>query len=605
MIRSMELAARAGTRRALEAASFPEAFQVIAEQHAERVAVRTLGDAFTMTWGEYAQRVERTAAGLAALGLGPGDSLALMLVNRPEFHWVDTAALHLGAIPFSIYNTSAPEQIEYLLGDAGNRIIVTESAFLERVLAAKPTVSSLEHVLLVDGPADGALALDEVEASGGDGFDLEAHWRAVAPDDLLTLIYTSGTTGPPKGVELTHGSMLAALRSYERAYPLPEPGRMISYLPMAHIAERWWSHYHSLAHGDAITCVPDPAGVVEALADARPTRFLGVPRVWEKIKSALEASMASEPDDQKRRALQRAVELGLRKVRAQQAGEELTADLLSEYEQADELLLSKIRTRLGLDRVLLAGIGAAPSPVEVLEFFHALGIDLCEGWAMSETSAAGAINVPGEAKLGTVGRPLPGVELRLDDDGELLVRGDNVMLGYRNMPDKTREVIDEHGWLRTGDIAEIDEDGYVSIVDRKKELIISAAGKNMSPANIEARLKSSHPLIGQAVAIGDGRPYNTALLVLDPDACATFAREHRLADGSAAALAGDARVDAAVAAAIDEANSHLSRVEQIKRFTVLDTDWEPGGDELTPTMKLKRKPIAEKYAGEIEQLYSG
>jgi long-chain acyl-CoA synthetase len=268
-------------------------------------------------------------------------------------------------------------------------------------------------------------------------------------------------------------------------------------------------------------------------------------------------------------------------------------DVGDEYAKADELVLSKIRARLGLDQVESVNVGAAPTPPEVIEFFHALGIPLAELWGMSETSGYGACNPPDRIKIGTIGPPAPGAEIKLAEDGEVLIRGSFVMTGYRNQPEKTREALDDDGWLHTGDIGEFDEDGYLKLVDRKKELIISAGGKNMSPANIEAKLKASSPVIGQAIAIGDGKPYNVALVTPDPDVAPAFEQQH----GRDALLAEVKR-------GIEAANEKLARVEQIKKFKLLDEDWQPGGDELTPTMKLKRKPIHEKYASEIEELYA-
>jgi len=361
---------------------------------------------------------------------------------------------------------------------------------------------------------------------------------------------------------------------------------------MAHIAERGFSHYHGIPRGYSVTSVADPAAIFGALGDIRPTRFVGVPRVWEKLKAALEAGMAAEADEAKRAAVQWAFDVGRRRVRAEQAGEPVDAELAAESARADELVFAPLRRMLGFEELDLAFVGAAPTPVEVLEFFFAIGIEICEVWGMSETSAVITANPRGQMRIGTVGRVLPTAELRLAQDGEILVRGPMVMPGYRNAPDKTAEVLDADGWLATGDIGTLDADGYLRIVDRKKELIINAAGKNMSPANIEARLKAASPLVGQAVCIGDRRPYNVALIVLDPD-------------GAAGRDPGDPATVADVQAAVDRANAQLSRVEQIKKFTILEGDWAPGGDELTPTMKLKRKPIAEKYAAQIEALYAG
>jgi long-subunit acyl-CoA synthetase (AMP-forming) len=478
-------------------------------------------------------RVRELAAGLAALGLARGETIGLMLVNRPEFHLVDTAALHLGAVPFSLYNSSSSEEIEYLLRDSGARIVVTEQAFLPQI----ERVPTVEHVFAVDGTP----SLSDLTAHGAPDFDFDAHWRAVQPADLLTLIYTSGTTGPPKGVQITHANYLAELRAFDGLDEF-RAGRVVSYFPMAHIAERVVSHYHAIAYGHTVTCCPDPKLVFDYLPEVRPTFFFAVPRIWEKLKAALEPHVAAGIDG------------------------------------------AALRAHIGLDEAEHVLVGAAPSTIEVLEFFRNLEIEILEVWGLSETTGLATANPPGRAKLGTVGPPATGVELRLDDDGEILVRGAIVMAGYRNQPAKTAEAIDPDGWFRTGDVGELDEDGYLRIIDRKKEIIISAAGRNMSPANIEARIKGASSLIGQVCVIGDRRPYNVALIVVDPDA----------RDGSG---------EAAIADAIDRANARLSRPEQIKNFRILETDWTPAGDELTPTLKLKRRAIEQKYAAEIDALY--
>jgi long-chain acyl-CoA synthetase len=480
-------ASRTGRPAGLDASTMAEAFQATARAHPERVALRTKGDEFSMTWGEYADKVRSLTAGLAALGLERGGALAIMLTNRPEFHFFDSAALHLGATPFSVYNTYTGDQIAYQVKDAEARILVTEQAFLDRVQG----IEGIEHLIVVDaGGRDEALTIDDVDAEGDPEFDFEAAWRAVEPDDTLTLIYTSGTTGPPKGVQLTHANEISAVRGFNEVIPFPDEGRVISWLPMAHIAERTASHYLPLMVGFGTTCCPDPRQVVAYLAEVHPTWFFAVPRIWEKLKAAMEAGIAAEQDEAKRQATQWALEVGLKKVRAEQAGEEVPAELADEYAKADELVLSKIRGRLGFDQVEAVNVGAAPTPYEVIEFFHALGIPLAELWGMSETSAYGACNPPERIKIGTVGPPAPNAEIRLADDGEVLMRGPMVMTGYRNQPEKTREALDEDGWLHTGDVGEFDEDGYLKIVDRKKELIINAAGKNMSPANIEAKVKA-------------------------------------------------------------------------------------------------------------------
>ena len=578
-----------------------EAFQLTAAEHPDRMALRLKDDAFTMTWGEYSDKVRDVAAGLAGLGLDRGGTLALMLTNRPEFHFFDAAALHLGATPFSIYNTYAGEQIQFQVEDAGARILVTEKAFLDRV---RP-VAGIEHLVVVDADdLDEALTVADVEATGDPEFDFEAAWRAVEPDDILTLIYTSGTTGPPKGVQLTHRNQITAVQGFDDVIAFPDDGRVISWLPMAHIAERACSHYLPMMLGFTTTCCPNPREVVAYLSEVRPTWFFAVPRIYEKLKAAMEAGIAAEQDEAKRQATQWALEVGLRKLRLEQAGEEVPEELAQEYAKADELVLSTIRDRLGLDQIESINVGAAPTPREVIEFFHAIGISLAELWGMSETTGYGACNPPDRIKIGTVGPPAPGAEIKLADDGEVLMRGPMVTPGYRNQPEKTREAFDEEGWLHTGDVGELDEDGYLKIVDRKKELIINAGGKNMSPANIEAKVKAASPLIGQVVAIGDMRPYNVALITLDPDVAPGFAAQHGI-DAAPEVLAEHPAVLEEIQRGVDAANAHLGRVEQIKRFKVLPTDWQPGGEELTPTMKLRRKPIHDKYTEEIEALYAG
>ncbi len=564
----------------LEASTVAEAFQLTAEAHPDRVALRLKDDELALTWAEYADKVRRTAAGLAGLGLGRGRTMALMLTNRPEFHWFDAAALHLGATPFSVYNTYAPEQIQFQLEDAEARIVVTEKAFEDRFSG----LAGVEHLIVVDD--EGGI---DVESHAAPDFDFEAAWRAVRPEDILTLIYTSGTTGPPKGVQLTHSNLISAVQGFDDVISFPSDGRVVSWLPMAHIAERACSHYLPMLLGFTTTDCPDPRAVVLYLPEVRPSWFFAVPRIFEKLKAAIEAGVEAEEDAARKQATKWALDVGLRKVRLEQAGEPVPDELAAEHAKADELVLSKIRARLGLDAIESINVGAAPTPREVIEFFHAIGVPLAELWGMSETTGYGTCNPPDKIKIGTVGPPSPGVEIKLAEDGEVLIRGPVITPGYRNQPDKTSETIDTEGWLYTGDVGEFDEDGYLRIVDRKKELIINAGGKNMSPANIEAKVKAASPVIGQVIAIGDMRPYNVALITLDPDVAPMYDGEALLAE---------------VERGVTAANEGLARVEQIKKYKVLDVDWEPGGDELTPTMKLKRKPIHAKYEKEIEALYA-
>src|SRR3954454_2735599 len=596
--------AERGTERpaALDAKTACEAFQATASAHPDRAAIRTKGDEFTCTWGDYAARARQITAGLAASGVTKGDTVALMLTNRPEFHFADAGVMHLGATPFSIYNTYTVEQIEHLIGDAESKVIITEQAHVDTVLAAAKACDSVEEVVVVDGDApEGTIALDELIERGSDDFDFDATWRSVEPDDVLTLIYTSGTTGPPKGVQITHANICETVRSYDDIIDFPDGGRIVSYLPMAHVAERNVSHYLPMLCGFTITCCPDAREVMSYLPEVKPTWFFAVPRIWEKLKAGLEQMLASAPEEQQA-ASKAALDAALEKVRLEQAGEEVPAELAEKVAKADKEMFSHLRSHLGLDEVEACNVGAAPTPPEVIEFFHALGIPLAELWGMSETTGAGTCNPPDRIKIGTIGPPAPNVDIKLAEDGEILVKGPVVMKGYRNLPEKTAETFTDDGYLLTGDIGEFDDDGYLKIIDRKKELIINAAGKNMSPANIEARLKQI-PLVSQAVAIGDKRKFISALLTLDAEAVKAWAKKNGV-DGDPEALAENEDLSAEVEKGLEEANEHLARVEQVKKFKLLPADWEPGGDELTPTIKLKRKPIDEKYAPDIDSICS-
>jgi len=540
------------------AATLVQAFQSTAAERPEAVALRTSDGAVSLTWAQCAERVRRLAGGLAGLGVRAGDTVALMMSNRPEFNLVDTAALHLGAVPWSIYLTSSPSQIRFLLAGAGSRVVVCEREFAAPIRAALAG-SAVEHVITLD-------ELDVLPAAPPD-FDFEASWRAVPAGGPLTIIWTSGTTGEPKPVELSHHGMLEMTRAYTTLAGLPRGGRITSYLPNAHVADRWSAHYWWMMLGFEVTCVLDPTQIIAVLPSVRPTVWGSVPRVWEKLRAALEAQGITDP-----------------------------ATLPAAATAA-------VREKLGLDQVRFLIVGAAPLPAETLRYFAALGLPISEVWGMSETCGILTANPPGDLRYGTVGQPLAGVELRIAEDGEVLAKGPQVMRGYRGRPDLTAETIID-GWLHTGDIGRIDADGYLSIVDRKKELIINAAGKNMSPLAIELALKTAGSLIGQACAIGDRRPYTVALLVLDPEGARAWAAAHGRPDSDYAALAADPDLLADVGAEVALANTELSRVEQIKYWRLLPADWLPDGDELTPTMKMRRRVIGSKYAATIEELYT-
>jgi long-subunit acyl-CoA synthetase (AMP-forming) len=590
--------------RAVDAPTLTEALRRTASNNPDIVAVRWPDDSISLTWAQLLDRVDAVAGGLARLGVKRGDTVAIMLGNRPEFHIVDLAAVTIGATPFSIYTTYPAEEIEFLITDADARVAIVEQAFLPVVLKARETLPGLEHVIVIDGDApEGTLPLSDVEGSNPD-FDAAAAAAEVSPDDVLTLIYTSGTTGHPKGVQLSHHNIMFAVKSVQEIIHFEAGSRVVSWLPSAHIAERNAHHYIPIVYAGSITCCPNPREILSYLPQVHPTWFFAVPRIWEKLKAGLETMQAAQPEEQ-RAPMEAALKAAIERVRLRQRGEPVPDELEAQVASADEQMFSKLRAMLGLDQAIAVNVGAAPTPVEVVEFFHALGIELSELWGMSETCGAGTCNRPGHVKIGTVGPAAPGVELKLADDGEVLLRSEVVMLGYRNSPDKTAEAIDPDGWLHTGDIGEIDDEGFLKIVDRKKELIINAAGKNMSPANIEAALKTGSPLIGQAATIGDAKPYNTALIVLDADFAPQWAAQNGLSGTTLEELATDPKMIEAVQSGVDAANERLARVEQIKKFTVVKGDWLPGGDELTPTMKLKRKPIAAKYEAEIAAMYSG
>jgi long-chain acyl-CoA synthetase len=522
-----------------DVATVGEAFLAMAASRADHPAILDADLEVVLTWRDYGAQARRAATGLAALGLGRGDTVGLLLGNRPEFHVADVGAMLLGATPFSMYNTSAPEQLAHLIADARCRVVIAESALLPGLLAALELRSGVvDHVIVVG--SDSWTELLESE-------QLE-HPAAVKPSDLATLIYTSGTTGPPKGVELTHANILTVIAEIGVLVAIQPEQRTISYLPMAHIAERVCTHYLPMTLGFSVVCCPSPSAITSMLQRVHPHLFFSPPRWWEKQRAAIAADVAAGIDHH------------------------------------------EIRRRLGFGELMTAVTGAAPCPPGVIEFFGAIGIPLREVYGLSETTGLVSMAPASDVRPGTVGPPLPSAQVRLADDGELLVRGPLLMASYRNRPEATAEAIDADGWLHTGDIARIEADGHLRIVDRKKELIINAAGKNMSPANIEARLKEGSPLIGQAYAFGNDRPYKVALIVPDPAVAAPYAT--------------DADLRTEVQAGVDRANARLARVEQIKRFAILTEEWLPDSDELTPTMKLKRRPIAEKYASQIEGLYT-
>jgi long-chain acyl-CoA synthetase len=585
--------------------TIPEQFAETLDTRPDKVALRWRdGDEFReWTWADYGDGVARVAAGLRDLGVRHGDRVVLMMRNRPEFHVADTAVLLLGATPISIYNSSEPEQVQYLAGHCDASVAIVEDVgYLERFLKVRSDLPTLKHLAVIEDPDQLApgdvLRWDALRDASPLSIDAEV--GNSRPDDIVTVIYTSGTTGPPKGVVLDHDNMEWTLHSYTEALGIDPTGwRVVSYLPMAHIAERTVSHYMGIAAGYEVTTCPEPGQVVPYLVQTRPQYFFAVPRVWEKAHAALRAAIAA--DREKAAQFEQALEIGWQVSEANARGEGIPR----EYEELWPLVspaLAGLRAQIGLDQCEIAMTGAAPIPFEILRFFRGLGVPLSEVYGLSETSGP-MTWTPFRVKIGTVGPPLPGVEVTIADDGEVITRGGNVFRGYLNAPEKTAEVLDDDGWFHTGDIGILDDDNYLKIVDRKKELIITAGGKNISPANLEAALKAGS-LIGQACVIGDARPYVSALLVLDGEVAPGWAKAEGIDATDVADLASHPVVQAEVARQVDAANERFNQAEKVKRWTLLVDEWTPDSEELTPTMKLKRRGIHRKYADEIEALYS-
>jgi long-chain acyl-CoA synthetase len=563
----------------------------------------------TLTWSELHATARNLAAALVARGLDAQAPVAIMATNRIEHVVADHAAMLAGCVPMSIYNTLSPEQVSYIAGHAEPQAVFLESAdHLQRWQPALAEVTSIRVVVGI-----GEVTYDDerfvtwgdlvAEGAGASHEDAEQRARAVRPDDPATILYTSGTTGDPKGVVLSHANVVYECEATLRRNGV-EPGNItLSYLPYAHIAERVLSMYLPPHVGDwQVHLVGDPAVLVPALVDVRPIQFFGVPRVWEKIRAGLAGMLAQEPDADRRAAIEGAMSVGTEYVESLQAGRTTSPELQQRYDAASAAVLTPIKARLGLDRVTWAGSASAPMPVEVARFFAGLGLAINDIYGMTETCGAATACGPGQFRLGTVGTPLPGVELRIADDGEVLMRGPITTSGYHRRPEATATLLDDDGWVHSGDIGAIDDDGFLSIVDRKKELIITSAGKNIAPSNIESLLKES-PIVGHALAFGDHHPYVVAVLTLDGEVAPVVARARGIAFIDLADLAAKPEIVAMAQAAVDAANARLSRPEQVKAFELLPTEWTAESEELTPTLKLKRRVVHAKYADVIERLY--
>ncbi len=594
--------------KAVAGQTVPTEFVKTVQGQADQVALRWKdGDAWQeLTWRQVGEQVAQAAAGLRALGLGPGDRMVIMMRNRPEFHVVDLAALMLGATAVSIYNSSSPEQVQYLASHCRAKVaIVEDTDFLERFLKVRTELPDLADIVILSDP-DG-LAGDEVHQwptlFEAGSVDLTDECTNAKPEDLATVIYTSGTTGPPKGVMISHYNVVFTAESLRLALELSADElagkRVISYLPMAHIAERMTSHYQWAIRGPEVTTCPEPTLIAQYAGEVRPHLMFGVPRVWEKVYAGVNGALAADPE--KGQKFNEAV-AAAKPIRLAALERDLTKEEQETLDFLDAVAFNPVKELVGLDQVEFAITGAAPIPVEVLEWFITIGVPMSEIYGLSETTGPMTYDAV-RIRPGTVGRAIPGCEVKLADDGEVVCRGGNVFQGYLDDPERTAEVLDDDGWFHSGDIGEMDDDGYLRIVDRKKELIITAGGKNISPANLEAALKTI-PLVGQACAIGDNRPFVSALLVLDPEVAPAWAKSQGIEFDSLEDLAKNEAVIAEVQKGVDEANRGFARAEQIKKFTLLGEEWLPDTDLLTPTSKLKRRGVHERYAAEIEALYA-
>jgi long-chain acyl-CoA synthetase len=569
----------------------------------------------TITWEQTRQQALELAAALIDLGLQPGERVALMLPNRVEHVLADLGVMHAGGVPVTVYATLASDQIRFVAGDCDARIAVLDGADqLARWQPVLAELPGLKKIIVRDTAACPAgdqylswadftaLGRERLAAAPGAVADRVA---AIGPDDPATVLYTSGTTGNPKGVIITHRSILYEVVSGEFTGFVEPRTRWVSYLPLAHIAERMFTIYLPVHYGWHVHfCHNATTDLIATVGAVKPTAFFGVPRVWEKIQAGIQALLAAEQDPARQAAVDEAMATGRKYVKSCEFGNTTPAELAEEFRLADENVLQPIRSLLGLGEAATVVSAAAPLPPDVAEFFAGLGMKILDVYGMTETTGAFTTNTPDAFRLGTVGRVVPGVEIWIAEDGEILTRGPLNTPGYLNLPERTAELIDADGWLHTGDIGSLDPDGFLSVVDRKKELIITSGGENISPAAVENQLVA-HPLIGQALSFGDGRPYVVALLTLDGDVAPAWARAHGIDAASLAELAEEPVVLEAVGEAVAAANQRLARVQQVKRWQLLPVEWTAESEELTPTLKLKRRVVHAKYADVIDALYAG
>jgi long-chain acyl-CoA synthetase len=554
------------------------------------------------SFDEVREIVRPLAFGLVTLGVEKGDRVAILGNTRPEWTYFDFAALSIGATVVPIYQTNSPEECRYVLENSDSKVVVVEDAEqLEKVRAVQDQLPQLEHIVLMTGSAEDAIAMEDLAAkgTGGDDTTWKTLYEAVTPEDICTFIYTSGTTGPPKGCIISHGNYRAMLDMVNEVSVIEDEDLTYLYLPLAHS----FALLIQLGSFDLGTTIAywerDPLKILPNLAEVKPTYFPSVPRIFEKIYTAATSGMEKE-GGLKKAIFDWSIKVGAKARKAEHEGRKPGFLLQRQYDFADKQVLSKIRNLFG-GRVRLAVSGAAPINPEILRFFDAAGVLVLEGWGMTETSTAATISTPEDFKVGTIGKPFPGCEVKIAEDGEILVKGPNVFQGYHKNPEATNETI-VNGWLHTGDIGEIESDGFIKITGRKKDIIITAGGKNITPANLEAEIKQ-HPLVSQCVVVGDRRPYLVALVTLDPEEAVKYAEENNLPEDPAQ-LAQNPDVKAAIEAHVEKINQNFARVEQVKKISILPHDLSQETGELTPTLKVKRAVVAQKHEDEIEQLYA-
>jgi long-chain acyl-CoA synthetase len=602
-----------------------ERFHERVRNHPDKVALRykSGGDWKDITWRDYGATARRAAKSLLSLGYNHSDKISLLSGNRPEWHIIDVASMAIGGASAAIYATNSPEQVAYIVDHSDSKIAFVDSnEQLEKILKMRSELSKLQKVVVFEGYRGDAdrnfvMTWDDFLALGENVEDAlyDQATANVKPDDLATFVYTSGTTGPPKAVMLTHANIWWTATHSEQHIPIGDAdnGRALSYLPLSHIAERMISHLLQIYYGTTTWFGESIDTLLVDLNACKPTYFFGVPRVWEKFYAGVQAKMAAaDPNDRKTKLARKAIQLGAEISKREQeavarggklADAKVPLGMKLQHRALDKLVLHKIRAVFGLDECDLALSAAAPLNPDLIWFFHSIGIKITEGYGQSEDNGPTSWNPPDAIKIGSVGTPLPGLEVKLADDGEILVRGGNLMKGYYKDEAATSETIDREGWLHSGDVGEFDQHNYLKITDRKKDLIITAGGKNIAPQELENKLKSLAPIVSQVVVIGDRRPFLTCLLTLDEEKAPAWAKEQGI-EGGIAEIANNERTLKELEGAINELNTKLAKVEGIKKFRVLERDFLQEENEITPTMKVKRKTIGESYGDVIEELYA-